>query len=260
MFKSCLSFITAVSFLSLMVVSCRTAEKTVYFQPEEQDTTAIAAQSGFTPRFKVDDFLSVVITAEDPEAAAVYNLPPNPSFNQGYQNGNPAPYGYLVNSKGEITLPILGTMIVAGKDRMQVESEIKQKLEGQLKNPTVLIQIQNFKVTVLGDVRTPGTFKIPNERITLLEAIGLAGDLRMTGVRNNILVIRDSNGVKTEYRVDLTSNEVFNSPAYYLEQNDVVYVEPNAAARSEGTIWRTTGGIFISLTSLIVTTIALIVR
>lgn len=261
MFKSCLSFITVVSFISLLLTSCKTAEKIVYFQPgSEGDTTVIAAQAGFTPKFKVDDFLSIVITAEDPEAALVYNLPPSTAPNQGYVMGNPATYGYLVNAKGEITLPVLGTIVVAGKDRMQLEAEIKQKLEGQLKNPTVLIQIQNFKITVLGDVKTPGTFKIPNERITLLEAIGLAGDLRMTGVRNNILVIRDSSGVKTEYRVDLTSNEVFNSPVYYLEQNDVVYVQPNAAARSEGTVWRTSGGIFISLTSLIVTTIVLITR
>lgn len=262
MFKSCLSFVIAIGFFSFFITSCRTAEKIVYFQPSDSgtDSTSTVSSAGFTPTFKVDDFLSVVITGEDPEAAAVYNLPPTTTVNQGYVSGNPALYGYLVNAKGEISLPVLGTFSVAGKDRMQVEAEIKQKLQDQLKNPTVQIQIQNFKVTVLGDVKTPGTFKIPNERITILEAIGLAGDLRMTGVRNNVLVIRDSNGVKTEYRVDLTSNEVFESPVYYLQQNDVVYVQPNAAARSEGTVWRTTGAIFISLTSLVVTTIALIAR
>jgi polysaccharide export outer membrane protein len=109
-------------------------------------------------------------------------------------------------------------------------------------------------------VRAPGTYNIPNERITVLEAIGLAGDLRLTGLRNNVLVIRDENGKKTEYRLDLTSKSVFASPAYYLTQNDVVYVEPNSAARSESTIWRTTGSIFISLTSLVITTITLIIR
>ena len=104
----------------------------------------------------------------------------------------------------------------------------------------------------------PGTFRIPNERITLLEAIGLAGDLNMSGKRQNVLVIRDNNGIKTEHRIDLTSKDLFTSQVYYLEQNDVVYVEPNAAARSNGTIWRTSGTIFISLTSLVVTSIALI--
>jgi len=231
----------------------------VYFQSSSSDT--LITNTSFTPVFKVDDLLSVVITAEDPEASKEFNLPPiAASSNQGYTTGNPAPAGYLVNAKGDISLPIIGNIRVAGKDRMQLEEEIKAKLEGLLKNPTVQIQILNFKITVLGDVRSPGTFKIPNERITLLEAIGLAGDLRMTGVRQNVLVIRDSSGVKQEYRIDLTSKEVFSSPVYYLQQNDVVYVQPNAAARTEGTVWKTTGAIFISLTSLIVTSVALIVR
>lgn len=231
----------------------------MYFQSSSSDT--LTTNSSFTPVFKVDDLLSVLITAEDPEAAVEFNLPPAAvTSNQGYTSGNAAPSGYLVNARGEISLPILGNIAVAGKDRMQLEEDIKSKLEGHLKNPTVQIQILNFKITVLGDVRSPGTFKIPNERITLLEAIGLAGDLRMTGVRQNVLVIRDSSGVKQEYRIDLTSKEVFSSPAYYLQQNDVVYVQPNAAARTEGTVWKTTGAIFISLTSLIVTTVALIVR
>jgi polysaccharide export outer membrane protein len=143
---------------------------------------------------------------------------------------------------------------------MEVTSLIEGKLKEYIKNPVVNIQIQNYKVTVLGDVRNPGTFKIPNERMTILEAIGLAGDLRMTGNRRNVLVIRDVNGVKTEYRLDLTSKAVFSSPAYYLTQNDVVYVEPNTTAQSESTLWRTTGPMFISLTSLVVTTVTLIFR
>jgi polysaccharide export outer membrane protein len=109
-------------------------------------------------------------------------------------------------------------------------------------------------------VRNPGTYKIPNERMTILEAIGLAGDLRMTGNRKNVLVIRDENGKKTEYRIDLTSKELFSSAAYYLTQNDVIYIEPNVTARSESTLWRTAGPIFISLTSLVVTTFTLLFR
>ena len=137
---------------------------------------------------------------------------------------------------------------------------LKEKLSAYINNPVVNIQILNFKVTVLGEVNTPGTFKIPNERITILEALGLAGDLKITGVRKNVLVIRDNNGEKEEFRVNLTDRELFNSPIYYLQQNDVVYVEPNAASRSNSTIWKTTGGVFISLTSLIITTIVLIVK
>lgn len=234
----------------------------VYFQEKNtSDTTATASSSGFTPVFKIDDLLAITITSDDPEASVPFNLPPSAnSGNNGYVIGNPAQNGYLIDAKGNITLPILGEMKASGLTRMELIAQIQQKLDGYLKNPVINVQIQNFKVTVLGDVKTPGTFKIPNERITVLEAIGLAGDLRMTGVRTNVLVIRDSSGVKSEYRLDLTGKAIFDSPAYYLQQNDVVYVQPNAAARAEGTMWKTTGAIFISLTSLVVTTIVILAR
>ncbi|WP_186279994.1 polysaccharide biosynthesis/export family protein [Fluviicola chungangensis] len=257
--KISIPFLVSAFILALLSVSCRTAKEIVYFQDLETDSLQVSAQN-FTPIFKVDDFLSIVITAEDQESARIYNLPTASSSNQGYTIGNPALYGYLVNARGEISLPILGILNVAGKNRMDVESEIKTMLTGHLKNPTVHIQILNFKVTVLGDVKSPGTFKIPNERITLLEAIGLAGDLKMSGKRENIKVIRDSSGVKMEYSINLTKKDVFRSPAYYLQQNDVVYVQPNAAARSEGAFWRTSGAIFISISSLVITTISIITK
>lgn len=257
--KISIPFIISAFILALLSTSCRTAEKVIYFQPSENDSLVVSTPS-YTPVFKVDDFLSILITAEDEEAAKIYNLPTAVTTNQGYTIGNPALYGYLVNARGEITLPILGALKVAGKNRMDVEKEIKTLLDGHLKNPTVQIQILNFKVTVLGDVKSPGTFKIPNERITLLEAIGLAGDLKMSGKRENIKVIRDSSGVKMEYTIDLTKKDIFRSPAYYLQQNDVVYVQPNAAARSEGAFWRTSGAIFISISSLVITTISIITK
>lgn len=245
--------------LFFSTTSCKTRKNMVYFQASANDTVAVKS-SGFTPVFKVDDFLSITVIAEDPEAVKFYNQPPPQTTGQGYTSGNPAPYGYLVDAEGKISLPVIGKVVAVGKSRMQLEDEIIKLLEGHLKTPSVHIQILNFKITVLGDVRNPGTFKIPNERLTVLEAIGLAGDLRMSGQRANVLVIRDSNGVKSEYRLDLTKKDLFSSPAYYLQQNDVVYVEPNAAARSEGTVWRTAGGIFISLTSLVLTTISIITR
>ncbi|HNQ20114.1 MAG TPA: SLBB domain-containing protein, partial [Bacteroidales bacterium] len=137
---------------------------------------------------------------------------------------------------------------------------LENKYANYLQHPIVNIHIENFKITVLGEVNHPGTFKIPNERITILEAIGLAGDLKIAGERKNVLVIRDNDGIKTEYRVDLTSTDILYSPVYYLEQNDVVYVEPNYTARRQATVWRTEGSLFISLTSLIVTTLSIIFR
>jgi polysaccharide biosynthesis/export protein len=240
--------------------SCSTREKLVYFQHNTTDSTAV--QSNYTPVFKTDDFLSVLVTADDPEAAVPFNFPPGTQqmMNTGYVQGAVAPIGYLIDANGFIKLPIIGSLKVAGLNRMEATALIEGKLQEYIKNPVVNIQIRNYKVTVLGDVRNPGTFNIPNERMTVLEAIGLAGDLKMTGDRKNVLVIRDENGKKTEYRLDLTSKDIFSSPAYYLTQNDVVYVEPNSAARSESTLWRTNGPIFISLTSLVVTTVTLLFR
>ncbi len=234
----------------------------VYFQTAGADTTAIAP-TNYTPFFKTDDFLSIVVTAEDPETAIPFNFPSagvREPINFSYTSGTPSRTGYLVDEEGKVDLPIIGKIYLAGLTRMEATKTLQEKYLEYLKHPVVNIQIQNFKVTVLGEVARPGTFQIPNERITLLEAIGLAGDLRITGERNNVLVIRDRNGNKTEYRVDLTTKDVLSSPVYYLEQNDVVYVEPNSASRSQGTLWRSAGPLFISLTSLVITTIVLLTR
>lgn len=254
-----LAYFTLIFGFFILLNSCKTREKIALFQNQTSDSTNI--QSQYTPIIKTDDFLSVLVSSDDPESVLVFNpavIPQN--MNNGYLMGNPVLSGYLVNAVGEIKLPVIGVVKVVGLNRMEATALIEEKLKDYIKNPVVNIQIQNYKITVLGDVKSPGTFKIPNERITLLEAIGLAGDLRMTARRNNILVIRDENGKKTEYRVDLTRKDLFSSPVYYLTQNDVVYVEPNATAMSESTLWRTTGPIFISLTSLVVTTVTLLFR
>lgn len=248
-------------FLSIFQ-SCKTREKLVYFQQGSIDSVT-NVQSGFTPVLHVDDLLSIMVTSLEPEAAKPFNLISlNPSAGgvSTYSNGNPALNGYLIDKNGDIQFPILGDIHLADLDRAQATEIIRNKLSSYLPDAVVQIQILNYKITVLGDVKIPGTYRIPNERISILEAIGLAGDLNMTGNRKNILVIREQNGAKKEIRLDLTKNEIFSSPAYYLQQNDVVYVEPNAAARTNSTLWRATGGIFISLTSLIITTIVLVTR
>ncbi len=255
-------FLTLIIFLSILhLSSCKTREHLVYFQQSGSDSSAV--QGNYTPILKTDDLLSILVSGDDPEAVIPFNLPTAltpQNINSGYTMGNPALNGYLIDSNGEIALPVIGRMKVVGLNRMEAIQLLETKLKEYVSNPVVQIQIQNYKVTVLGDVKSPGTYKIPNERITLLEALGLAGDLKLTGTRKNVLVIRDDNGKKTEYRIDLTSKDLFTSPVYYLAQNDVVYVEPNKTARSESTLWRTTGPIFISLTSIVITTVSLIIR
>ena len=123
-----------------------------------------------------------------------------------------------------------------------------------INKPVVTLQIQNFHVTILGEIKTPGTITIPNEKINILELIGIAGDLTIYGVRKNILVLREENGRKKEYRIDLTRSDFINSPVFNLQQNDVVYVEPNQSKINSSRV-SSTAGIFVSVATLIITTI-----
>jgi polysaccharide export outer membrane protein len=141
---------------------------------------------------------------------------------------------YLVDPNGNINLPVLGFVQVAGLTRLEATIKLQDLLREYVDDPVVNIQIKNFKVTVLGQVQRPGTYTMPSDRVTLLEAIGMAGDLQLTGIRNNILVIRENKGQRQEFRIDLTDKALYDSPAYYLRQNDVIYVEPNKGARFQG--------------------------
>ena len=247
--------------IALFLLSCGTRKEIVLFNQDSRESLETTYRN-FTPVFKKDDFIAVVVTAEDPESAIPFNYPVSVGIrepmNFGYTVGTPSKSGYLIDENGEVDLPIIGKVKLAGLTRVEANALLKSKYEDYLKSPVVNLQILNFKVTVLGDCQRPGTFQIPNERITLLEAIGLAGDLKITAKRDNLLVIRDRDGIRQEYRVDLTKRDILDSPVYYLEQNDVVYIEPNVTARSQAALWRSTGGLFISLTSLIVTTVVLI--
>lgn len=247
-------------FLScLLNTSCKLREKTVYFQGSGV-SDSIGKNTNFTPTLMIDDFLSIVVYGDDPESVVPFNLTNNVNGGvlAGYNSGVASPSGYLIDNEGNVNMPVIGKVHLAGRSRAEATEIIQVKLKEFVANPIVTIQIQNYKVTVLGDVRNPGTFKIPNERITLIEAIGLAGDLTITGSRKNVLVIRDSIGVKKEYRVDLTKKDLFQSPVYYLTQNDVVYVEPSYVRRTEATLWRSSGSFFISLASILITTITFI--
>lgn len=259
------NFIFLVSFfvLSLFALSsCVSKTKINYFQSStSSDSTKVNANVNYTPVFKADDFLAIDVTSLDAESVKPFILDVPIGGNQApaYNNGIAAKSGYLIDGNGDIDFPMLGKIHLAGLNRIEATALLKSRLSEYISNPVVNIRIQNFKVTVLGDVRNPGSFNIPNERITLPEIIGVAGDLNITGLRNNILVIRDVNGVKTEYRVDLTSKAIFNSPVYYLAQNDVVYVEPNRAKRNSSLI-SSTAGIFISVASLLITTINVLTK
>jgi polysaccharide export outer membrane protein len=258
------NFLLIFSILMISVSSCVSKYKINYFQQKNESNDSLVANtvnSNYTPVFKFDDYLSIEVTSQDEESTKLFTLNSLNNANQmpNYSNGIAATNGYLIDANGFINMPVIGEVKLVGLNRMEATELIKSKLIEFIANPIVNIRIQNFKVTVLGDVRIPGSYNIPNERITLPEIIGVAGDLNITGLRNNILVIRDINGIKTEYRVDLTSKDIFKSPAYFLTQNDVIYIEPNRAKRNSSMI-SSTAGVLISITSLVVTTINLVTK
>lgn len=242
-----LKLIVVFIFLQLFS-SCKLKERLVYLNQTSNDSTSTAV---FNPiKIKVDDYLSVHVSDLDNETVSL--------FNPKLRVDNTEEFGYLVDAAGQIALPVIGKVSVLGLTKADAEILIVSKLKEYLKNPIVQIRILNFKVTVLGDVKSPGTFNIKSQRLSVLDAIGMAGDLKMNGLRNNILVLRDENGIKKEYRLDLTSKSVLSSPVYYLQQNDVVYVEPNFNSRIEATFFKSNGQIFISALAPILSIVILL--
>jgi polysaccharide export outer membrane protein len=174
------------------------------------------------------DMLSVVVSCKDSELALPFNLP---IISQGIGGsfGQQSILGYTVNKDGDIDFPVLGTLHVEGLSKNQLEQFVKEKIvtEGYIKDPIVTVQFMNFRITVNGEVARPGAYEIKNDHITLFEAISMAGDLTIYGKRNDVKVIREKNGERTVHEVDLRSANIFDSPVYYLQQNDIVYVTPN---------------------------------
>ncbi|WP_334124993.1 polysaccharide biosynthesis/export family protein [Empedobacter brevis] len=238
----------------LVITACGSRKEIVYFQNQEELTTSFEQ---FIPKIQPTDQLAIVISAADVAAAAPFN---QLSTIQTTTNSNSlSPYSptYTVDENGNISLPMVGSIKLAGLTRSQAIETIKEKVSKYVVNPGVNVNFVNFRISVLGEVTRPGSFIVPTERITLLDALGMAGDLTIKGKRENVTVIRESNGVKERYNVDLTSESALNSPVYYLAQNDVVYVEPNSAQVSASkftpnySLWISMAGVIISVISVL---------
>jgi len=251
-------FLCIVTFIYVTILfeSCASNRNYIYFY-NAQSIASKDSSSNYTPILKADDLLSINVSTIDPDASKPFNPIVVSNNTTGQIIGTPATQNFLIDADGTIDYPVLGKIKLAGLSRKEATDLIKEKLQSYIDKPIVNIRILNFKITVLGEVRNPGTFTIPNERITLLEALGYAGDLAITGLRTNILVIREINGKKSSTRVDLTSSDIVNSPVYYLNQNDVIYVEPNKtkvnSARSSSNT-----SIVLSSLSLLITTISVL--
>ncbi len=243
--------------LCLVLVSCHSEKKVVYMQDVANGATEkVGINAGIVVQPK--DMLAIVVSSQNPELAMAFNLPLltfQAGSTQSASSYSQRLLGYLVDLEGNIDFPILGKLKVAGLTRDQLSEMIKQKLirENLIKDPIVTTEFVNFKISVLGEVRNPGMFVIENDRITILEALGRAGDLTIYGKRNDILVHREKDGIVSSYRVDLRSEEaLLRSPVYYLQQNDVVYVEPNKTRAGQSRINENRSmGMWISLASLL---------
>jgi len=236
--------------------SCASRRNYSYFS----DSNTISSNDSsicYTPILKPDDILGITVSSIDIDAVKPFNQSVVLYNSNGQIYGNPTSQGYLIDSKGMIEFPVIGKIKIAGLSRMDAADLIKEKLKSYIKDPIIIVRILNFKVTIIGDVRNPGSFTIPNERITILDALGLAGDLNITGLRKNILVLREINGKKIGTRIDITTCDFLNSPFYYLNQNDVVYVEQNKTKLNSARSSSNTGVVLSSI-SLLITTISIL--
>lgn len=223
----------SVSVLILLIVfcvSCGVPKDVVYFQ-NLADSEQISTNSAVVTRYKPLDILGITVSAPDPEAAIPFNggvasLNEGDTSSSGSGTVNTGSK-YFVDANGMIEFPIIGSLKVAGLSNIEVKELIKEKLKTYIKDPSVAVQLKNFKVTIIGEVKNPGPINIENEQVTIIEAIGMAGDLDIQGKRTNIKVIRKEGDTQVVHTVDLTSKDIFNSSVYYLNQNDLVYVEPN---------------------------------
>lgn len=239
----------------LILSSCASKKEVVYFQNTGSFETLVDKNS-FTPKFKVDDLVSIHVSTLNAEASAPFNL-----FRGAVEGGiRPEQVDYLIDREGEIDFPVIGKLKISGLSAEEVRNLLREKLSDYLKDPIINIRLKNFTVTILGEVNRPGTYPVNGERITILEALGLAGDLTVKGVRENVMVIRDFDGTKVYTRLDLTKKEAMSSPVFYLTQNDVVYVEPNQSAITASSL-DNRATIAVSIASVLITsTVILITR
>ncbi|MBO4722948.1 MAG: polysaccharide biosynthesis/export family protein [Muribaculaceae bacterium] len=218
--------------LTLVLTGCKTAtENTLSYFRNLGDSPSGVMPQGTSYEIKIvpEDELSIVVTSSVPEATAMFNQPQANTARRGDMSTQSAPrlQTYIVNKDGDIVMPVIGRLNVAGKTTREVEQMIVSRVSQTVKDPFVRVELTGFYINVMGEVKNPHRVYVNSERFTLLDALSAAGDLTEFGERNNVLVIREENGQQIYHRLNLADSNIFSSPYFYLQQNDVVYVEPN---------------------------------
>ena len=241
-------------FSLLMLSSCASKKDVVYFQNltnnKQIENQAKLKETVFSP----NDLIGIRVLALDMSAVSLFNG--NGVSGENLSVG--ATKEYLIDTDGFIDFPLLGNLKLAGLTKKQSSNLLKSKISEFVKDPIVEIELKNFKITVLGEVNSPGVFHIPNERVTILDALGMAGDMTINGERRNVLIIREQDGKKSFSRLDLTCDGIFKSDLFYLTQNDVVYIEPNQSKIKESTTNST--GVILSVVGILLSATTLILR
>ncbi|WAC13231.1 polysaccharide biosynthesis/export family protein [Dyadobacter pollutisoli] len=211
--------------------SCISSKSIVYFQGDSLQFSSQNITQKYTPTIQANDILSIIVGSLNSEANEVFNTPnvfttASTNYSTTAGGARVQPLGYLVNSDGSIEIPLVGKLNVQGLRTTDAADSIRVRLQNFLKEPSVIVRNLNFKVSVLGEVARPSIYVIPDEKITLPEVLSLAGDLTIFGKRDNVMVVREEDGIRSYARIDLTKRDIFNSPYYYVHKNDIIYIEP----------------------------------
>lgn len=259
MLRHVIRTVGALLIISVMLFSsCASKKNVVYLQPDSVELKTLYELNA--PKLQPGDILAISVTADDVRATVPFNqISPYQGNSGTIQPANPFIPTYAIDANGEIDFPKVGKIKLAGKTRTEAMDALRYEVGKYIVDPGISMVVRNFRVTVLGEVKTPGSYIIDNDRLTILEALGMAGDMTIYGERKNVLIIREQDGRKQEFRLDLTKRESMNSPAYYLTQNDVIYVEPNGA-RVQSSKYSQNTSIFISVASVIITVISVLTR
>jgi len=233
----------------ILFSACSQKRNLVYFNDIQEDSAyQMAITNAHEPKIQVGDILSITVSSLDPTSNAMFNTGAivqgtNSQLSSSSAAGstNLGKEGYLVGNDGNINFPVIGQINLTGLTLTNAHAKMREELVKYVKEPIVNIRYLNFKVTVIGEVNKPSTFTVANDKINVLEALGQAGDMTAFGKRENVLIIRESEGKRDMVRLDLSNSQVFNSPFFYLQQNDIVYVEPDTmkemqASRNPNTI------------------------
>lgn len=257
--------VAVVAVCALVCGSCSSAYKEVAYFQNSDSIDLSASKMLFDARIMPKDLLTITVSCTDPEAATPFNMTVATVYNTTSRNtyNQPTLQQYLVDNEGNVEFPKVGTIHLGGLTKAEAEELIAEKIKpymNAMEQPIVTVRMSNYKVSVLGEVSRPGMYTVSNEKTSILEALAQAGDLTIYGVRTNVKLIReDSTGEKSIHVLNLNDADIINSPYYYLQQNDIIYVEPNKV-KSQNSSVGTMTTLWVSMTSILVSLASLIVN